>query len=190
LARICADKGLHLLVAACERLVGRAGIPPFELHAAGYLGAGDRPYFRDIERQVASGKLAGKFHYHGAPDRAEKIAFLQTLDVFTTPTVYRESKGFPALEAMANGIPVVLPNHGSFPEMVAATDGGLLCTPHDVGDLADKLAELLLNPQRAHEMGSRGRSAVHELFHASAMAERTVRLYEQLAVGSSRSESS
>ncbi|HEX5471740.1 MAG TPA: glycosyltransferase, partial [Lacipirellulaceae bacterium] len=34
LARICEDKGLHLLVDACERLAERPEIPSFELHAA------------------------------------------------------------------------------------------------------------------------------------------------------------
>ena len=51
LARICADKGLHLLVEACEQLSTRPECPPFELHAAGYLGKGDREYLCDIEAQ-------------------------------------------------------------------------------------------------------------------------------------------
>ncbi len=47
LARICEDKGLHLLVDACEQLATRNDVPPFVLHAAGYLGEGDRPYLAD-----------------------------------------------------------------------------------------------------------------------------------------------
>src|SRR3954453_19696191 len=34
LARICEDKGLHILVEACERLVERRDVPTFKLHAA------------------------------------------------------------------------------------------------------------------------------------------------------------
>jgi len=48
LARICADKGLHLLVEACEQLAGTAALPHFELHAAVYLGAADRGYLRQL----------------------------------------------------------------------------------------------------------------------------------------------
>ena len=155
LARICEDKGLHLLVDACERLAKRADVPPFVLHAAGYLGAADRPYFDALQKRIAAGPLAGRFEYVGELDRAQKIAFLQSLDVFSVPTVYRESKGLPALEAMANAVPVVLPDHGSFSEMIADTGGGLLCRPHDAADLADKLAELLRDPIRATQLGSR-----------------------------------
>jgi glycosyltransferase involved in cell wall biosynthesis len=185
LARVCADKGLHLLVEACELLAGRADVPPFELHVAGYLGKADEGYLRNLERRAATGKLAGKFRYHGELDREQKIAFLQSLHVFSTPTVYPESKGLPALEAMANGVPVVLPNHGSFPEMLAATGGGVLYEPHNTPDLADKFANLLQNPDHADELGKAGRKAVVEQFHATVMANQTRQLYQQLAVAAS-----
>ena len=189
LARICHDKGLHLLVEACEMLATRPTVPDFELHVAGYLGAGDRSYLAEIERTIATGNLTGKFHYKGELDRQEKISFLQSLDVFSTPTIYRESKGLPTLEALANGVPVVLPSHGSFPEIIKDTDGGLLFEPHNAKDLAEKLAEVLNNPTVYAQVGNRGKQAVHEKFHSAAMAEQTIKLYHNL-LGSSRQPSS
>ena len=53
-------------------------------------------------------------------------AFLQSLDVLSVPTTYREPKGLYVLEAWANGVPVVQPRHGSFPELMEAAGGGLL----------------------------------------------------------------
>jgi glycosyltransferase involved in cell wall biosynthesis len=179
-ARICEDKGLHILVDACERLAARTDVPPFVLHAAGYLGAADRPYLQKLEQRAAAGPLAGRFQYHGELDRARKIAFLQSLDVFSVPTVYRESKGLSILEAMANAVPVVQPNHGSFPELIADTNGGLVCRPHDPADLADKLAELLYDPARAAKLGRNGRQAVQDRYHAAEMALRTRELYLSL----------
>jgi glycosyltransferase involved in cell wall biosynthesis len=181
LARICEDKGLHLLVDACEQLAQRTDLPPFELHAAGYLGEGDRPYLEKLQSRANAGPLAGRFKYVGELDRAEKIAFLQSLDIFSTPTVYRESKGLPALEAMANAVPVVLPDHGSFTEMVADTGGGLLHRPLDPADLAERIAELLRDPARATQLGLNGQFAIHDRYHAAAMARQTLELYRQLA---------
>jgi glycosyltransferase involved in cell wall biosynthesis len=180
LARICEDKGLHLLVEACERLAQRDDVPPFVLRAAGYLGAADRPYLESLQKRVAAGPLAGRFEYVGELDRPQKIAFLQSLDVFSVPTVYRESKGLPALEALANAVPVVLPDHGSFSEMIADTLGGLLCRPHDAADLADKLAELLRDPIRASQLGLAGQQAIEDRYHAAAMARQTLDLYQTL----------
>jgi glycosyltransferase involved in cell wall biosynthesis len=155
-------------------------VPPFELHAAGYLGEADRPYLEKLQSRASTGPLAGRFKYVGELDRAEKIAFLQSLDVFSTPTVYRESKGLPALEALANAVPVVLPDHGSFTEMIADTAGGLLHRPLDPGDLADKIAELLRDPARGAHLGLRGQLAIHNRYHAAAMAQQTVDLYRSV----------
>ncbi len=184
LARICEDKGLHLLIEACERLITHHDLPEIELHAAGYLGAGDRKYLVQLEQRAGQGPLAEKFHYHGELDRAEKIDFLQSLDVFSTPTVYRESKGLPMLEALANGVPVVMPAHGTFPELIADTGGGLLCEPHDATDLAAKLAELLHAPDRARQLGQSGQQAVRSRYNAQIMAESTCSLYSKLLLNS------
>jgi glycosyltransferase involved in cell wall biosynthesis len=180
LARICEDKGLHILVDACEQLAARSDTPPFAVRAAGYLGESDKPYLAAIESKVSGGPMAGRFQYVGELSRPEKIAFLQSLDIFSTPTVYRESKGIPALEAMANAVPVILPNHGSFPEMIEDTGGGILHQPHDPADLAAKLAELLLNPGRANQFGRAGHQGIRDRYHAKQMARKTLDLYRHL----------
>ncbi|MEM9187426.1 MAG: glycosyltransferase family 4 protein, partial [Planctomycetota bacterium] len=177
LARVCHDKGLHLLVDACERL---AGSHDFELHAAGYLGAADRAYLSGLEKRAAAGPLAGRFRYLGELDRAAKLDFLRGVTLFSTPTVYRESKGLPALEALAAGTPVVLPDHGGFPELVAESGGGLLHRPKDPVHLAERLAALLDNPSHAASLGETGRGHVHQHRNDKRMAESTLRLYRTL----------
>ena len=178
-ARICHDKGLHILIEAAEKLTLQDA-PPFEIHAAGYLGGGDRQYLTDVESRVARGPLAGRFTYHGELDRARKIEFLQSLDVMALPTVYRESKGLPVLEAWANATPVVLPAHGTFPELIDAAGGGLLHEPLNADSLAAQLAELLQRPDHAAELGRRGQEAVSARYHAAAMALQTLELYRRL----------
>jgi glycosyltransferase involved in cell wall biosynthesis len=135
----------------------------------------------DLQSRATYGPLAGRFKYHGELDLDQKIAFLQSLDVMSVPTVYRESKGLPALEAMAQAVPVVLPDHGSFTEMIADTGGGLLHRPLDVLHLSEKIAELLRNPAHAAELGRSGQQAIHRRYHAAAMARKTVELYQRLA---------
>ena len=72
------------------------------------------------------------------------------------PTVYRESKGLPVLEAWANAVGVVLPAHGEFPEMIARTEGGLLHDPLEPGSLAERLRSLLVEPQLATKLRKTG----------------------------------
>lgn len=180
LARVCHDKGLHVLVQACELLAKDRAGPKFELLAAGYLGRADRPYLRRLEKRAAAGELAGRFRYLGELTREQKIEFLSGLDVFSTPTVYREAKGLPALEALACGTPVVLPSHGSFPEIVAMTGGGVLFQPHDPIDLAAKLRGLLEGGIAGRSLGEAGRIAVRQHLTADQMAEQMLGLYQRL----------
>jgi glycosyltransferase involved in cell wall biosynthesis len=180
LARICPEKGLHVLCEAFRILREQPKYAGCRLRIAGYLGTRDRPYWEELQRCVADWKLNDSVEYIGEPDRAGKIQFLQSLDVFSVPTVYRECKGLPVLEALANCVPVVQPWHGAFTEMLNATQGGILVPPNDPKALADGIAQLLDNPTLRAELGQRGRQAVERLYTADRMAEATLAVYERV----------
>jgi glycosyltransferase involved in cell wall biosynthesis len=183
LARVCPDKGLHNLVAAAELLLDDPGTPPFRIRAAGYLSDADRPYLLGIRRRVEGWKSPERFEYIGELSRAEKIAFMQSLDCLSLPTVYRESKGISCLEALANAVPLVLPAHGAFPELVHATGGGVLHPPDDPQALADALRQLMGDPARASRLGLDGQQVVRRDFHAQGMARQTADLYRRVVAG-------
>jgi glycosyltransferase involved in cell wall biosynthesis len=82
------------------------------------------------------------------------------------------------LEALANGVPVVQPRHGSFPELIEATGGGLLVEPGDTTMLATRLSELALDRSRARELGEQGQVIVKQQFTATTMAEGTLAVYQ------------
>ncbi len=84
------------------------------------------------------------------------------------------SKGLYVLEALANGVPVVQPRHGSFPELIEATGGGVLVPPDNTDALAEALAQLRDDHAEREKLGQRGKQAVFERFHAKAMAEATL----------------
>jgi glycosyltransferase involved in cell wall biosynthesis len=98
----------------------------------------------------------------------------------SVPTVYHESKGLSILEAMANAVPVVLPAHGAFPELIEDTGGGLLFEPENPSALAAALKRLILHPGQADELGRRGQAAIRDRYHAAAMAARHQELYRSL----------
>jgi glycosyltransferase involved in cell wall biosynthesis len=172
-ARVAPEKGLHVLAEAFARLRQMPDTPPCRLRASGWLGAEHRPYLDGVRRTLADAGLAGDFEYVDSPDHDSKVRFLQSLDVLSVPTPYREPKGLYLLEALANGVPVVQPAHGSFPELVEATGGGLLVTPADPADLARGLHRLVSDPALRLELGRKGHESVHKHFSAGAEARRT-----------------
>src|SRR5262249_43815200 len=114
-ARICPEKGLHVLVEAYRILRQMPGVGPTRLRVSGWLGENNRAYFEDQRRRLAEWQLDDHFEHVESPDHAAKVRFYQSLDVLSVPTTYREPKGLYVLEALANGVPVVQPRHGSFP---------------------------------------------------------------------------
>lgn len=179
-ARIAPEKGLHALADAYRRLRARPGIGESRLVAAGYLAPEHRPYLDGIVADLQSWGLGREFEYRGEVDRAQKIAFLHSLDVLSVPATYEEPKGIFLLEAMANGVPVVQPRRGAFPEIVAATGGGLIVDADNPEALADGWLELWRDPARAAALGAAGAAGVRAHYSVDHMAEVAEEVYREL----------
>ena len=170
-ARICPEKGLDRLVEAV--LLLRQRLPNVRLRAGGYLGAQHQAYFDEVRRQAAP--LGDTFEYIGSPEtKTGKIEFLKSLDVFSVPTAYHEPKGLYVLEAWANGLPVVLPRHGAFSQLVESTGGGLLVEPGNARALADALERVLTHESLRAELAERGHTGVRREHDLASLARATV----------------
>lgn len=180
LARVCPEKGLHLLLEAF-RLVA-AGHETVRLRAAGFIAARDRAYVAELRAKIDQWGLGERVEIIGEVDRQGKLDFLTGLDLFCVPTLYREPKGLFLLEAMASGIPVVAPHHGSFPELLAQ-GGGELVPVGDPPALAAALLGLLTDPVRRSHHAAAGRAAVSGRFTADHAAARIESLYRDVIAG-------
>lgn len=179
-ARICPEKGFHNLVEAFIRLRQQPGAPAAKLRASGWLGENQRPVFDEQAKKLAAAGLTADFEHVESPTHDDKVRFLQSIDVFSVPTDYHEPKGLYVLEAWANGVPVVQPRHGSFPELIEATGGGLLVDPGDSTALADGLRRMLEDHSLRARCGTAGEAAVRARFTADTMAKETAALLERI----------
>ena len=179
-ARIAPEKGLHLLADAYIRLRERGELGDARLEAAGYLAPEHREFLRGIERRLKEAGFGEEFHYRGELDRDAKISFLRSMDVFSMPTTYAEPKGLSVIEAMANGVPIVQPRWGAFPEMIQKTGGGVLFEPNDVSSLAEAILTLWKNSELARDLGRRGAAGVTEHYTAPHMATRALEVYSEV----------
>jgi glycosyltransferase involved in cell wall biosynthesis len=181
LARICPEKGFHRVLEAMAKLVSLPGMSDARLKIAGYVGGRDEKWAKDLLRGLTATPLGKAVTFLGEVGRKEKLAMLDSIDVFSVPTVYPESKGVYVLEAMARGVPVVQPNHGSFPELIRLTGGGVLTPPGDAAALAEALAELLRDEPGRREMGRNGRAGVERMFTDTHMAEGMLAVFKKAA---------
>jgi glycosyltransferase involved in cell wall biosynthesis len=147
-ARICSEKGFHNLIDAFVRLRRTPGAQAARLRASGWLGENARAFFHEQVAQLEAAGLASDFEYVDAPTHADKVRFFQSIDVLSVPTTYREPKGLYVLEAWANGVPVVQPRHGTFPELIEPTGGGILVEQFTAGAMARGVVAVLEQTMR------------------------------------------
>jgi glycosyltransferase involved in cell wall biosynthesis len=177
-ARIAPEKGLHVLCEAYHLLRRYEGVAPTRLVVGGYLLDEHKDYLASCQTRMKDWGLADEFTYVGSPDRRGKIDLLHSFDVFSVPTVYADPKGLFLLEAMANGVPVVEPRHGAFPEIIARTGGGVLVPPDEPAALAEALHGLIADRDRAIELGAQAAAGVRRHYTVGQAAETAERVYQ------------
>jgi glycosyltransferase involved in cell wall biosynthesis len=113
----------------------------------------------------------------GGVDDAARRALLERASVLAYPSIY-EGFGFPALEAMSVGVPVVAARAGSIPEVVG--DAALLVEPTDEHALAGALERAVTEDVTRRELIGRGRDRVRA-FSWDDTARALVSVYRKLA---------
>ncbi|MDY7040634.1 MAG: glycosyltransferase family 1 protein, partial [Chloroflexota bacterium] len=109
---------------------------------------------------------------------ADLPALLSGARVFAFPSLY-EGFGFPVLEAMACGVPVVCSNTSSLPEV--AGDAALLVDPLDIGAWAAALERALADEELRADLVTRGYEQVRR-FSWIRCAEETLAVLEKAGV--------
>lgn len=180
LERQCREKGLGMLVEAFALLKKSGKVPDVKLRIAGGKTLGDEPLIKEVRQQLAQQNLSDDVEFLPNLSREDKLTFLSDISVLSVPAGHREAFGMYIIEALASGVPVVQPRHGAFIELLDATGGGILCDPDDAHALADAMETLLLDPERARELGKQGRKAVFESFSAERMARGMLKVLESV----------
>jgi glycosyltransferase involved in cell wall biosynthesis len=122
--------------------------PPLVL--AGRLPERESPLFTDPRREAARQGIEAEVRCIGWVAEGDKPALYALATCFVFPSLY-EGFGFPVLEAMSCGTPVVTSRGSSLAELAGA--GGLLVDPTSEDDIAAGIRTLLHDAPRREQMG-------------------------------------
>ena len=173
-ARICPEKGLDLLVDAFIQLKESGENPRLKLAVAGTLPKENESFLEEQKGKITTACLDQFVVFRPNLSREEKIDFLSNLTLFCVPARVPEAFGLYVIEAMAAGVPVVLPDHGAFPEILEKTGGGIAYPRTEPESLLHALGEQLRDPSGCSAMGKQGRASVHEKYSNEGLARQLV----------------
>jgi glycosyltransferase involved in cell wall biosynthesis len=175
-ARLSPEKGVDVLLRAAAQL--RRQVPGVHIRIYGDSQAGFDNY------------VAGLVGLRTALGVEDMVSFAGLVDCpyshWSDAAVYvqpsrADSLPLAPLEAMAVGLPVVAASVGGLAEVVADGHSGTLVPPDEPEALADALAELLKDPDRAARMGAAGRQRVERLFTLDRFLDRILEVYTEVA---------
>lgn len=116
--------------------------------------AGGRGWKYDkIYREWKSSEFRGDIKFLGYVDRKDKTYLYNLASVFVYPSFY-EGFGFPPLEAMASGIPVITSYAASLPEV--AGGAVLMVNPYNINNIAKAIAEILTDENLRNKLVEKG----------------------------------
>jgi phosphatidylinositol alpha-1,6-mannosyltransferase len=174
-SRLVPRKGQDVLIRALPAI--RRRVPD-----AALLLVGGGPYRDRLAALAGEAGVADSVVFTGPLPWPELPAHFDAGDVFAMPCRTRrrgldvEGLGIVYLEASATGLPVVAGDSGGAPDAVLAGETGYVVDGRAVGEVADRVGELLLDEDRARAMGKRGRQWVEEAWRWDSLAQRLHRL--------------
>jgi alpha-1,3-rhamnosyl/mannosyltransferase len=130
---------------------------------------------KDIDREIAALERTGSLRFLGGVAESDLPALFAAATLFVYPSLY-EGFGLPPLEAMKSGVPVVVSNCSSLPEVVG--DAGKCVNPKDINALAETLRSVLEDQALRQRMAKAGVAHANG-FTWEKCAERTIAVYRE-----------
>jgi glycosyltransferase involved in cell wall biosynthesis len=153
-----------------------AGILRESTPSAVFMIVGDGPLRPRLEALANRLGLAGAVHFAGF--REDAAALMSGFDLFVLSSRH---EGIPLalLEAMALGLPAVVPRVGGLPEVVRDQETGFLVPPGDAGQLASACGRLLGDESQRRRIGALAAEAAEAEFSLPRLRQGLLAVYRE-----------
>jgi glycosyltransferase involved in cell wall biosynthesis len=167
--RLSVEKGLEVLLAACEKLQAKS--IPFRLTLIGE--GSQRPVLENLMRRSG---LAARLDFLGNIRRTDLAQYYSAAHVVCVPSL-SEPQGVVVLEALTCGRPVVGSDTGGIPSVIRHEFNGLLVPPNDAEALAAALERCFADRALLRRLSQHARASVRDEFSWPTIGRR---LFEAL----------
>ncbi len=174
--RVQYEKGFQVLARAISTLRLRRGDIECVI-------AGRGSYLPELQSQVDIEGVSDVVTLPGFLSDPELRDTIHRAACVVIPSLY-EPFGVVALEALAGGAPLIVADTGGLAELVGGTGSALLFEPGNADQLADRIEQLLDDPELAADMRRRGAELLDATYTWDAIAARTHDVYVDVTTAS------
>jgi glycogen synthase len=168
IGRIVEEKGFETIIEA-------AAIAKEKKQNFIFVIAGKGPMLTEYQNQVIVRGLEGYVSFIGYVTDEQRNALIEACELAVIPSLY-EPFGIVVLEAMALGKPTVVSNTGGMKGIIKHLQTGMLMVPGNPKSLLEQIEFLLNQPEKAKEIGSKGKQIVQSLYGWKRIAAETSRI--------------
>lgn len=143
------------------------------------VGGGSKNYSASLKQRARDLGVEANIRWLGSKTTAEVAALHANSMILVHPSHLDNSPNSVA-EAMASGLPVIATNVGGIPSMIENGITGLLTPARDYRQLAQAILFLLHNEPERKRMASRAREIALQRHLPSSVAEKTMRIYQDM----------
>ena len=169
-------KGQDLFLEAARHLVRECGGGTFLV--VGHEDFAEPAYKERLHEMARLPELDGRVVFTGFREDVPEI--LGASDFAVCPSRHPDPLPRAVIEAMGAGLPVIGARIGGIPEAIEDGRTGYLVPVEDPMALANAMAKLVREPDRARTMGRRGREIVRERFSVEVHLRKMTALYRTL----------
>jgi len=108
----------------------------------------------------------------------EAARLLSAFDIYVCSSV-KEGLSYTIIETMLNGLPIIATRVGGNPELIEDGETGFLIKPQDSEALANKIKEIINNPDLQQDLSTKTRIKAQEKFSLKRMVRETKEIYNK-----------
>jgi glycogen(starch) synthase len=145
--------------------------------------AGRGSYLPELQSQIDLEGVSDIMQLPGFLPDDELRSAIHRANCVVIPSLY-EPFGLVALEALAANAALIVADTGGLAELVGGTGSALMFEPGNSEELADRIEQVLTEPETAKAMQRRANELLDATYSWDAIASRTIDVYGEVAAAS------
>lgn len=171
---ICTHPKRKNIISVLDAMASNSNIQDLKYVIAGHMSQNHR---EELQEKIHSSGLDGRVIIYGYAEEGELVSLYQNAEFFIYPSFY-EGFGFPVLEAMSLGCPVITSNNSSLTEITP--DRKWLIDPLSIDDISEAMSRMaqLSSDERSRLIEANSMHAAN--FRWSTAATDMIELFDEL----------